>query len=194
MSTIEYLARFAAQGAVVQIGPGEVTVPFKVTVTDENWEQSREGHDLPSLFAQMVSLWEEYRASRSSIILSTGSLVPWRRSLKVDSRSVSRSERFSDRLSALTRDVRAGYFPPQDTPRPEESMIVMTAADRTAAELYVKDLETHFNENQIMVRTARDLGDTAGLDALHETSRTLYREISEVQVALKLGVMPAREA
>jgi hypothetical protein len=65
MSVMEDLARLATNGAVVQIGPGEVDQGFKVTVTDGLWEKSREGLDLPTLFAQAVSLWDEYHATRS---------------------------------------------------------------------------------------------------------------------------------
>ena len=63
-------------------------------------------------------------------------------------------------------------------------MNVMSPADRRAAELYLKDLQADFKENTTMLLTAKDLGDTDGRKAYSDKNAALYREITEVQVAL----------
>jgi hypothetical protein len=67
----------------------------------------------------------------------------------------------------------------------------MTPADRQATELYAEALESEFGENTIMLFTARDLDDVDGYRFYSDKNAVLYRELSEVEVALKTGRIPA---
>jgi len=68
-------------------------------------------------------------------------------------------------------------------------MTVMTPSDRSAAERYAAHLETEFMDNQVMLRTAIDVGDVAGRDMFVSKSRSVYREIQEVRFALDHAVI-----
>ena len=69
-------------------------------------------------------------------------------------------------------------------------MTVMTAADRKAVELYAVDLQREFDRNYELIYTARALGDRDAYAAYSDQGAALYRELSEIRVALKTGPLP----
>jgi hypothetical protein len=68
-------------------------------------------------------------------------------------------------------------------------MTVMTSSDRRATELYLTDLEREFGDATIVLFTARDLGDMDDYRVYSDKSAALYREITEVEAALRIGVL-----
>lgn len=69
-------------------------------------------------------------------------------------------------------------------------MTVMTAADRQAVELYAADLQREFDRNYELIYTARALGDKDAYIVHSDKVAALYRELSEIRVALKTGPLP----
>lgn len=67
---------------------------------------------------------------------------------------------------------------------------LMSASDRAATCAYLKDLEREFRENSITLFAARDTDDRNVYLGCSNRSQSLYREISEVKVALERGVLP----
>lgn len=69
-------------------------------------------------------------------------------------------------------------------------MTVMTPRDRKACELYLKNLQSEFKENQTMLWAARDLDDRDTYLACGDKSDSLFREIQGVGMALERGALP----
>lgn len=94
-------------------------------------------------------------------------------------------------IERLTKGHQTGYVPPQQPSRKEPLMTtVMTTAHRTATELYLKDLQAEFKENQVMLWTARDLDDRDAYLACADKSDSLFAELLGVGRALRTGVLP----
>lgn len=69
-------------------------------------------------------------------------------------------------------------------------IVGMDAQDRAATEAYLADLEREFRENAEVMRTAKSARWVGRYAQCVEKSRTLYREISEVEFALASGILP----
>lgn len=71
---------------------------------------------------------------------------------------------------------------------------VMTAEDQLAAREYGLALAEEFRAIARAMREARGAGDEEGYASLVPWARMVYREWSEVQAALRLGISPFEEA
>ena len=66
----------------------------------------------------------------------------------------------------------------------------MEPADRSATEAYGRELRAEFRENARNMQAATVFANVAAYLACVEKCRELYREISEVEVALMRGLLP----
>lgn len=66
----------------------------------------------------------------------------------------------------------------------------MSASDRLATVAYLKDLQQEFAQNTVCLFAARAADDMPAYWGISDRSASLYREITEVEVALGVGVLP----
>jgi hypothetical protein len=71
------------------------------------------------------------------------------------------------------------------------AMIEMTPAARKAVELHGADLGQQFRHVTEVMYTAKAVDDRGAWTVYYERHRDLYREIREVECALRIGMMPA---
>lgn len=70
------------------------------------------------------------------------------------------------------------------------TITAMTPVDRAATEAYLAELEKEFRENTAEMWTAKGNGDDDEYRRAVDTNRRLYREIAEVEFALRTGFLP----